>query len=177
MSTHKTAKTTRQPLPFHRRFWDARVDLLLGLIFILLTALYAVFMVTDRVPLWGWGLLGGLWLIYALTVGRLSYSTPLDLPILGLATLSLFSLLISVDRALSAPKVTGLILGIALFYLIVNAIRHYQALHLAIIGLITLAIATALLGLLGMDASGGRFSSKLEQVLNRFRKIGSKFQF
>ncbi|MBW6474618.1 MAG: O-antigen ligase family protein [Anaerolineaceae bacterium] len=122
-------------------------DLVLGAIFILITALYAILMFTDRVPILGLVGLLGLWLIHSVLGGRLTHATPIDMPLIALLGLLPFSLAVSVDWNLSLPKVYGLILGIALFYLIVNTVRDYQRLRLAILGLVLLALGTALLGL------------------------------
>ena len=165
MTHHRIQKNPNRP-NFFQRIWHARTDFLLGLLFLLITVLYAIFMLTDRVPLLGWLLLAGLWLAYAFTSGRLSFPTPLDLPILALVILLPISYAISTDPASSQTKITGLLLGIALFYLIVNAVRDFQTLRLVIIALIILAIGTATLGFVGMDAADG-FLETLPEALTQ----------
>ena len=79
---------TQQAQRFFLRLSDAvRTDWILGAIFLLVTALYAALMISDRVPTLGLLGLGALWLAYALLGGRLSFATPLDLPILVLLVL------------------------------------------------------------------------------------------
>jgi len=155
--------STEKPTHPVRRFYltvsgTVKPDWVLGAIFLLVTALYAGLMISDRVPTLGLLGLAALWLVYALLGGRLSFATPLDLPILVLLVLLPVSLFISIDHDLSLPKIYGLILGIALFYLTLNAIRDYQRLQLAILALILLAGATALLGLLSANWGRSRFS-------------------
>lgn len=123
------------------------IDLVQGAAFILIIALYAGLMFTDRVPILGLVGLLALGLIHVALSGRLAHATPIDMPLLALLGLLPLSLAISVDWNLSLPKVYGLILGITFFYLIVNTVRDYQRLRLAILGLVLLALGTALLGL------------------------------
>jgi putative inorganic carbon (HCO3(-)) transporter len=122
-----------------------------GAEFLLLTALYAIFMFTDKVPLAGLVALGLLWVVRWRVTGRLTVATPMDAPILGILALLPVSLYASVDWNLSLPKVYGLILGVAIYYAIVNAIHAIRRVELAVAGLILLSAAVALLGLVGAD--------------------------
>ncbi len=61
------------------------------------------------------------------------------------------SLYVSTDWSLSLPKVFGLILGIAIFYAVVNAISTIRRVELATAGLILFSLAVSVLGLLGAD--------------------------
>ena len=145
-----------QPTPAARR---AKLrDVILTTVFLCITALYILLMVRDRVPAAGWIVLAGLWVVYTLLERRLTFSTPMDLSILGLAALIPLSLAVSTDQALSMPKVAGLLLGMALFYLIVNAIRSLRHLPIVIAALIVLAFGVPLVGLIGADWSGSGFS-------------------
>jgi putative inorganic carbon (hco3(-)) transporter len=132
-------------------------DVVLTAIFVVISLLYALFLFNDRVPLIGFALLGLLWLVYATISGRLTYSTPMNFPILWLMALLPFSLAISIDHTLSFTKVTGLILGISIFYWIVNFIRSYHRLRVAILFLIFLSLALSLLGLVAMDWTSTKF--------------------
>src|SRR6266511_1352336 len=75
----------------------------------------------------------------------------MDLPIFGILALLPISLLASTDWSLSLPKVYGVILGISIFYAVVNAISTISRLELAIMGIILLSISVAFLGLIGTD--------------------------
>jgi putative inorganic carbon (hco3(-)) transporter len=137
---------------------------------ILFVALYAGLMLTDRVPTIGLVAIAALWLVYLLLSGRLSFATPLDLPILVLLGLLPLSLAISIDWELSLPKIYGLLLGIGMFYLIVNNLRNYDRLHLAILALILLGIGTAILGLITINATSDLLSF-LPPLQNLLRRI------
>ncbi len=138
-----------------QRLGRVKTELVLGLMFALITALYAVLMFTDRVPLLGLVGLGVLWLTYAIINGRLTTPTPLDLPILALLAILPISLVVSLEPDQSLPQIYGLILGIAAFYVVVNGVRHFKALKWAIFALVFLAIGTAILGWFGTDWSRG----------------------
>lgn len=122
-----------------------------GAEFLLLIALYAIFMFSDKVPLAGLVALGLLWMVRWRVTGRLTTATPMDVPILGILAMLPVSLYASADWSLSLPKVYGLILGIAIFYAVVNAIYTIRRVELATAGLVLLSAAVALLGLVGAD--------------------------
>jgi putative inorganic carbon (hco3(-)) transporter len=146
-------------------------DVVLAAMFIIITLLYTLFMFSDRIPLIGLVLLGLLWLVYALLNGRLTFTTPMDFPILGLLAILPISLAISVDHALSLPKVTGLILGISIFYWIVNYIRNFHRLKMSILFLVFLSLVLSLLGLVALDWTSTKFTflTPLFDILTRFR--------
>ncbi|MBW6466711.1 MAG: O-antigen ligase family protein [Brevefilum sp.] len=146
------------------------IDLIQGATFILIVALYAGLMLTDRVPTLGLVAVAALWLVYLLLSGRLNFSTPLDLPILVMLGLLPLSLAVSIDRELSLPKIYGLVLGIVMFCLIVNNLRNYDRLHLAVLALIILAIGTAALGLISINATS-EVLSFLPPLQNLLRRI------
>ena len=146
------------------------IDLIQGATFILFVALYAGLMLTDRVPTLGLVAVAALWLVYLLLSGRLSFATPMDLPILALLGLLPLSLAISIDWELSLPKIYGLVLGIGMFYLIVNNLRNYDRLHLAVLALILLGIGTAVLGLITINATSDLLSF-LPPLQNLLRRI------
>jgi hypothetical protein len=142
-------------------------DILLGLIFLLISWLYLVLLFKDRVPAFGLVALGGVWLIYVFLSKRLSYATPLDPPILAMLGLLPLSLWISVDRTLSLPKVYGLLLGVAIFSWIVNFVRDYQRLMWAILGLVLLTLGITVLGAAGMDWTTSRFAGLVPDAIQR----------
>lgn len=145
-------------------------DGVLGSIFVLITALYALLMLRDRVPTLGLVALAGLWLIYAILKGKLSAATAMDVPILLLGLMLPLSLAISVDWQLSLPKIIALVLSLALYYLIVNYLRSYAHLPLVIFGLILLAVAVAVLGLVSADWSGDRMFT-LTPIYSRLPRL------
>lgn len=122
-----------------------------GAEFLLLIALYAIFMFSDKVPLLGLVALGLLWIARWRVTGRLTAATPMDVPILGILAMLPVSLYASVDWSLSLPKVYGLILGIAIFYAVVNAICTIRRVELAASGLVLLSAMVAMLGMVGAD--------------------------
>lgn len=145
-------------------------DLVLVVFFILLTALYALLMVRDHVPPRGLVLLVLVWLVYAALAGRLSVPTPIDLPVLSLVGLGFLSLTISVDWALTLPKVLGLILGAAIFFGLVNFIRGPHNLKLILFGLLVLSLGIAVLGMVGTDWSVDKIF-ELPQVYQRLPQL------
>ncbi len=123
----------------------------MGAEFLLLTCLYAIFMFSDIVPLIGLAVLGFLWVVRWWMTGRLTLATPMDMPIIGILIMLPVSLYASTDWSLSLPKIYGVILGVAIFYAIVNAIDTILKLNLAITGLILLSMIVSGLGLVGAD--------------------------
>lgn len=145
-------------LPVISQIWAARTDLVLVFGFIFIVFLYALLMILDQIPPLALGVLVGLWFLYWLLSGRLTYLTPFDLPILGLLCLLPLSLSISVDLGMSLAKVYGLLLGFALFYVIVCFFNQQRRLLIAIFGLIILANSIALIGLLILGWPNEMFS-------------------
>jgi len=121
--------------------------------FLITTIFYGVLMFKDQVPWWGLVLIAILWLIYVVVEKRLSFDSPMELPVFLLLLLLPINFFISVDRLAALPKIYGLLLGISLFFLIVKFIRKKSHLLLAGIGLFVLALGVAFLGLFGMDWS------------------------
>ena len=120
-----------------------------GTEFLLLLALYAIFMVSDKVPLSGFVALGLLWVARWRVTGRVTVATPMDMAILALLAILPVSLYVSTDWSLSLPKVFGLILGIAIFYAVVNAVSTIRRVELATAGLILFSAGCFLAGLVG----------------------------
>lgn len=146
---------TPSVLTDQRRSWDAltnhSADLLLGCFAFLLTGLYGLLMLEDRVPTLGLAALGILWLAHFLLAGWRHHPTPLDAPILALMALMPLSLAISVDPSLTVPKVHGLLLGVGLYYTVLQFVRTRRRLALAVLALVLLGLAITVLGLVGTD--------------------------
>jgi putative inorganic carbon (HCO3(-)) transporter len=131
----------------------------------------------------GWLLLAIplLWSIRWLARGRLSVRTPYDVT-LGVLVLTIpLTLLPIVDWDAAAPKLYGLILGIALVYALANSLRSGT---LTLLGVYTLVVGcgcgVAVVGLIGSDWKGGRspvldaISERLPRVIQGVTKYGSR---
>ena len=123
----------------------------------LLIVLYVILVFSDRIPIAGLAALGLIWIARWVTTGTLSARTSMDMPILGILIMVPVSLYASVDWTLSLPKVYGIILGVALFYAVVNRVHTVREVWLAAFGVVLISAAAALLGLVGTDW----FESKL----------------
>lgn len=152
-----------------RLMTDHGADVFVGVEFLLLIVLYAIFMVSDKVPLAGFAALGLLWMVRWWATARLIVTTPMDVPILGILALLPVSLYASTDWSLSLPKVYGIILGIAIFYAVVNAVDTIRRIGIAVVGLVLLSAIVSLLGLVGADwLSAKLFSmSQIYELLPR----------
>lgn len=146
--------------------WSFRSEIVLIVIFLVIAFLYTLLVIRDSIPTAGLVVLAGLWLLHWVMSGHLSYSTPQDLPIIGLLSLLPLSLLISVDHALTLPKIYGLLLCVALYYVIINYLRTFKRIPLALAALILLTTTMPVLGLLAVDWSGSSFTLP-SRILNR----------
>ena len=125
--------------------------IIMGTEILLLVAIYVIFTFSDRVPLPGLVAMSLLWMARWWATGRLTAATPMDMPILGILAMVPVSLYVSWDRSLSQPKFYGLILGVAVFYAVVNATRTIRGVQFATIGLVLTSAAASMMGLVGMD--------------------------
>jgi putative inorganic carbon (HCO3(-)) transporter len=116
-------------------------------------------MFSDKVPIAGMIALGSLWVARWWVTGRLTAATPMDVPFLGILVMLPISLYASVDWSLSLPKIYGILLGVAIFYTVVNAIDTISRVKLVVFALILLSVAVALLGLVGADWAGSKLFS------------------
>lgn len=92
-----------------------------------------------------------LWSVRWVARGYVTVHTPMDIPILGLVVMLPVSLFASVNLQLSLPKLTGIILGVATFYSIVNTVRTRRDIWL-ITGLLLLGgVGVSVLSLVGTD--------------------------
>jgi len=145
-------------------------SIIAGAEILLLIAIYAMFTFSDRVPLPGLVAMGLLWMARWWATGRLTAATPMDVPILGILAIVPVSLYASVDWRLSQPKVYGLILGVAIFYAVVNAIRTIRGVQFAALALVLVSAAVVMLGLVGTDWSSTKLFS-LPQVYGHLPKL------
>jgi O-antigen ligase len=122
-----------------------------GIEIFLLIAIYVIFTFSDRVPVSGLIAMGLLWMVRRWATGRLKTMTPMDVPILTILIMVPVSLYVSVDRSLSQPKFYGLILGFAVFYVIVNATHTICGLRFAAVFLIIVSVVVVMMALVGTD--------------------------
>jgi putative inorganic carbon (HCO3(-)) transporter len=126
---------------------------------ILLSLIYVYFIVSDSVPLAAFGLIALIWMARGWTTGRLTITTPLDIPILIILLWLPVSLWASVNWWLSLPKVYGVILGAAFFYAVVNGVSTRRDLAWAAFWLAWVCAAIAVAGLVGTDWAQARIVS------------------
>ncbi len=93
----------------------------------------------------------GLWLARWMAHGRLIRRTTLDIPILVILVMVLVSLLVTFNQGLSIPKVTGVVLGIAVFYTMVEKIEGETAIWWGLALFIAIGCGIGMLGLIGMS--------------------------
>ena len=102
-----------------------------------------------------------LWLIRWLGSGSPIHATPLDLPILILLLMVPAGVWAAAETSLSLPQVYRIILGVGLFYAMVNVLvtaRYLQGVTMLMLAAIA---ALGVLALLGTDWSSGKFSLPL----------------
>lgn len=91
-----------------------------------------------------------LWLSRKVGYGYFVSSTPVDLAILGVLSMTLVSLYATPDIALSAPRVAGMVYGVAVFYAAVAATgRSRKKLAIGVALLLACGVAVAALSLIG----------------------------
>ena len=125
--------------------WLVRLEI------VLLALVYIYFVVADHVPLAAFVLLALIWIARRRVTGALTRRTPFDLPILLLLAWLPVSFSVTIDAALSLPKVYGVALCVVFFYAIVNAITTRRDLAWAMLWLVIVCAAIALAGLVGTD--------------------------
>jgi putative inorganic carbon (HCO3(-)) transporter len=107
-------------------------------------------------PWVGLVLIAIIWTSRRLARGHFSLRTPLDLPILLLLAMALVGLTISIDRGLSYPRLWSLILGIAYYYAVANAVDVGRDAGRVAALLALLTIGVAGLSLIGSDWANAR---------------------
>jgi len=90
-----------------------------------------------------------LWICRRVALGHLLPRTPLDVPLLLLMLMVLVSLYATFDIAFSLPKITGMLLGLAAYYALVEAAAHRRSGAMALGGFILAGVGVAALGLFG----------------------------
>jgi putative inorganic carbon (HCO3(-)) transporter len=98
------------------------------------------------------------WLARKFTQGRFTARTPMDWPILILLLMLPVSLWASTDVQQSMPKLYGIILGMAVFYGIVNHVQQSGQGWIVSMGIALAGMAVSALALVGTDWPGEAFA-------------------
>jgi putative inorganic carbon (HCO3(-)) transporter len=91
------------------------------------------------------------WVCRWIATGRISARTAMDVPIMLLLIMTGVSLIPSVDLDLSINRLWIYILGVALFYGMVNGLHSERHIHLMGIGLVLVGLMVAVVSFLGTD--------------------------
>ena len=129
----------------------ARLEFLL----ILLISPLLIFPRSNVTP-WLMAVVPLLWLCRWMARGRLTVRTPLDVPILGLLSMTAISLGATFDVAVSFSKLCRVFLGVGLFYAMVNGVRTERETWLAAAMLLAGGIAIAGISLVGTRWGSGK---------------------
>ncbi|MFC2030408.1 O-antigen ligase family protein, partial [Chloroflexota bacterium] len=92
-----------------------------------------------------------VWLARWVLTGRPGAQTPLDVPLLLLTLMVPVAVWASALPALTLPKLTGLILGLATFRATVNAARAPHSFKVAVVTFLALGLGLAVAGLVSTD--------------------------
>jgi hypothetical protein len=96
------------------------------------------------------------WLCRWLAVGRLTVSTPVDVAIVLIVLMALIGFYASVDTSLGLPALWRIVLGVAVFYGLVNGLGSEVQLRWLPTALILCSLALALISLIGTEWSAVR---------------------
>lgn len=99
----------------------------------------------------GLALIGVAWACRWVATGRLSARTAMDVPIILLLIMTGVSLIPSVALDLSLNRMSIIILGVALFYGMVNGLHTEKQIHYMGVALVLVGLIVAVVGLLGTD--------------------------
>jgi putative inorganic carbon (HCO3(-)) transporter len=137
-----------------RRFGLARVPVFVALVlsryewlFLLVVAPLLFFPSPARTP----ALLAipALWISRRVALGHLIPRTPLDTPLVLMTLMVLVSLVATFDISFSLPKITGMVLGLAVYYAVVEAAADRRSWVLALGGFMLAGVGVTAMGLLG----------------------------
>lgn len=91
------------------------------------------------------------WLVRYIKTGRFSKKTVLDIPVLVLIFQAGATCFIVPDIFFSLPKIFGLILGVAVFYAVVNLFQHEETIPAAVGVFLGSGFVFSLVGILGIS--------------------------
>jgi putative inorganic carbon (hco3(-)) transporter len=106
-----------------------------------------------------------LWIGNRIVTGHFLARTPYDVVILGLLVMVLVSLYATYDIAVSLPKITGVLLGVATFYVVVGFVDAPKQLYQVLVVLL-LGVAV-FLGVVLVGSSWGNKFAVLQQLSAR----------
>ncbi|MBN1274318.1 MAG: O-antigen ligase family protein [Candidatus Aminicenantes bacterium] len=92
-----------------------------------------------------------VWVVRYVKTGRFSSRTVLDIPILILLFQVGVTCLTIPDFSFSLPKIAGFLLGVAVYYALINACRSDEILPYAIAGFLAVGLFFSIVGILGMS--------------------------
>lgn len=95
-----------------------------------------------------------LWPVRWLALGSITRRTPFDIPLWSLVLMLPASLCVSADISASLPKLTGLLLGVALFYAVVNTTTSWEGIAWVVGFLILGAVGVVGVSLIGTNWGG-----------------------
>ena len=104
----------------------------------------------------GIALIALTWACRWIAFGHLSARTAMDVPIVLLLIMAVVSLIPSVALDLSLNRLCIYLLGVSLFYGMVNGLHTERDIHYVGIALVLLGLAVAVVGFLGTDWEIGR---------------------
>ncbi len=163
-----------QPQTFIHKIHPTLPDYILIGIACLCGLLYVLLLLGQSITPYLLVLLPLAWLFYWVKNRRLSFSTPLDIPILALLLLATLGAFFTPYPDLFLPKLSGLLIGVSVYYLVVNYVRYRQHLTLVIFLLIALALAVALLALIGTDWPVGNLAL-FDRVYQHLSDFSARF--
>ena len=108
-------------------------------------------------PWVGLGLLFSGWILRGFTGRKWLVRTSLDLPIIVIFLTTIASLYPSVDLSLSMPKFYGIVLGVFVYYAVVDNVSTQRHVWLGVAILIACIAAISLLGLVGTEWNAGKY--------------------
>jgi len=102
---------------------------------------------------WAWLAVAvpGLWIVRYVARGRFLPSTPLDWPIALLMTMVAVSLFATINIAYSLPKITGMLLGVGVYYAFVDWMDATERTRRGVWGFVAAGAGLALVGLFGTN--------------------------
>lgn len=112
-----------------------------------------------------------LWLARWRARGRLTVPTPLDWPIVVLLAMVAVAVWLSTVPALAAEKGAGIVLGIAIYYAIVNSVRRESSLWFAAGLLVAAGALLALIGLFGTSWWTGGKTLPLQPIYEALPRL------
>lgn len=121
-------------------------------------------------PLAGLVAVLGLWLIRLAARHQVTVRTPIDLPLLILLAVVPAALYPSVELTFSMPKLYGIVLGVAMYYAVVNSLSTRRAWWTLTVGLMLATVGVSAFGMVSTNWGekiplGGSIYSRLPRLV------------